>query len=156
MTRRLFVLRGTMQTSSRWSCSCSNANLREHDHSFGHVSLAGAVAVDPVTHRAGLERAAHDVVEIDLAREPLVDEQAERVGGVGHAVTIACRASGGERGAVAREIGLAGGPLGLPRQQPVLVAAPDAAPVTVIGWHERPHHHPPPVEAERCVQSTDG
>ena len=27
MTRRLLVLRGTMQISSRCSCSCSNANL---------------------------------------------------------------------------------------------------------------------------------
>ncbi len=71
----------------------------EHDHPFGHVALAGTAAVDPVTDRARLERAAHDVVEIDLAREPLVDEQAECVRGVGRAVTIAGRASGGERGA---------------------------------------------------------
>ena len=65
----------------------------EHAHTLGDVAVAGVPLIDPVADRAALERAAHDVVEVDLAGERVVDEQAEAVRGAELALAVAGRAA---------------------------------------------------------------
>ena len=70
--------------------------LQDHDHGFGDVGIAGMSLVDPVSDRARLHRAADHVVQVDLADDLLVDEQAELVcrrrrSGRGHAAGIGRR-----------------------------------------------------------------
>ena len=62
--------------------------------------------VDPVADRARLHRAAHDVVEVHLARDVLVEEQAELVGRAVRSVTVALQAPCRERAAVDHRVGL--------------------------------------------------
>src|SRR5215212_5180895 len=52
----------------------------QHDDGLGDVRLTGAFTVDPVADGRALQSTARDVVEIDLAGQLLVDEDAEGVG----------------------------------------------------------------------------
>ncbi len=76
--------------------------LQHDDDGFGDVGLAGMALVDPVADRARLHRTADHVVEVDLADDLLVDEQAELVGGAGTAVAVTLLAARRERAAVGR------------------------------------------------------
>ena len=68
---------------------------------FGDVAIAGVALVDPVADDAALERAAHDVVEVDLAGERVVDEQTEAVADAHLSLAVARRATRAERVAMA-------------------------------------------------------
>ena len=70
--------------------------LEHHHDRLGDVAATGLGLIDPVTDGSGLERAAHDVVEIDLAGEVIVDEQSERVTDTRLAITIPHVATGRE------------------------------------------------------------
>ena len=137
-----------MQISRRCRWSSSNANLAEHDHALGDVAVAGVALVDPVADGAALQRAADDVVEVDLAGEGVVDEQPEAVGGAHLALAVAGCAARAERVAVSRRVGEVVGPQRFPRGQPVLVA--HVAPRVhcgEVGGHQRPQHDPLAVQA---------
>ena len=51
--------------------------LQHDDDGFGDVALPGVRLVDPVADGADLHGAAHDVVEVDLAGDVLIDEHSE-------------------------------------------------------------------------------
>ena len=53
---------------------------RDHREPLGDVPVAGVTFVDPIADDPALERAADDVVDVDLAGEDVVDEQPEPVG----------------------------------------------------------------------------
>ena len=150
MTRRLFVLRGTMQISEPVELQLFEREPREDHHRLGDVAVAGPGPVDPVPDRGALQRAAGDVVEVDLTGELLVDEHPERIGVVGGALTVtssctvaskAARSPGG--------IGHRSLPERFPRHEPLLVAEPDLAPRSEVVDADRSQHHAPPVQPRR-------
>ena len=124
--------------------------LDDHDHRFGDVAVAGVGLVDPVADRAGLHRAAGDVVQVDLARDVLVEEQPELVRGAVRSVAVALEDPGHERRAIGHRVGLVRVATGLPHRQPVVVAAADLAPFAEVVGRQRAQHDPLAVEAQRC------
>ena len=120
-----------MQISSRCRSSWSKANAASTTTLSAIRPCPARALVDPVADRAALHRAAHDVVEVDLAGQSLVDEDAEAVGQAGGASRsrAAQRAMKASRFSDGSSCG--GRPPRLPRREPGVVAA--AAPRSTRG-----------------------
>jgi hypothetical protein len=58
-----------------------HTSSRFHDRydSFGDVTVASMLAVDPVTDRAHLHRTPHDIVDVHFANQHIVHKQSECV-----------------------------------------------------------------------------
>ena len=80
---------------------------RDHHHGLGDVAVAGSRLVDPVPEGGALQRTARHAVEVHLAGEVVVDEQAEPEGHAHLPIAVACRAPRHVRVAVAGGVGAA-------------------------------------------------
>ena len=110
----------------------------QHDHhGLGDVRLSGVALVDPVADRARLHRPANDVVEVDLAGDLIVDEEAELIRGAGAPIAVALLAPCGERTAIGHRVGLVDRAARFPHGEPVGVALADLAPGAEVVGGER-------------------
>ena len=67
--------------------------LEEQHDAFDGVALTGVALIDPVADRARLHRAAHDVVQVDLADDVVVEEHAELVGDARGPIAVTLQAA---------------------------------------------------------------
>ncbi|HEU5148978.1 MAG TPA: hypothetical protein VFU19_00690, partial [Iamia sp.] len=100
----------------------------EDDDGLGHQAPAGDGLVDPVADVGVLERAPLDGVEVDLAAEPALVEDAEAVAGAEGPLALAGGAAHAEGVAVGGGVGGAGLAAGLPDGEPVVAADPHLPP----------------------------
>ena len=123
----------------------------EGDHRLGDVALAGVALVDPVADVGALERTPLHGVQVDLAGERSVDEDAEAVPRAELALALAGAASHQERVPVPGGVGLAGDALGLPLGEPVDVALADLPPRREVVAPQGSQDDPPPDEGGHVV-----
>jgi hypothetical protein len=123
--------------------------LHDQRNAFDGVRLPGVILIDPIPDGARLHGPANDVVEVDLASDPLADKQTELKRCSRYTVTVSLKATG-------RECRLIGGGVGLmfksarfPHREPLVVALTDFTPRSKIVGRKWPHHQPPSVELDR-------